>query len=407
VVFYTSPLIFAPNFGMGMTSRLMKSFTVAVFSIFSLLISMPSFANGGGAENDSTKKKSFNAQEVIFGHILDGHDFHFFDVTDKDGKVTPIGIPLPVILYSPQRGLDVFMSSKFEHGHESYKGYRLLEKHYLHDLEKEGVVLKKEGLSVGKIIPVDANGNWDKSVKFYDVSLTRNVVQMILALGLLVWIMITIGKRYQKGHGVKSAPTGMQNLLEPVVTFVRDEVAKPNLGDKWEKYLPYLLTVFFFILINNLLGLIPGSANVTGNIAFTLILGLISFVVILASSKKHYWGHIFNPPGMPIGVKAILVPVEFLSVFIKPMALIIRLFANMVAGHIIIICLISLIFIFAELNKYAGWGTSLFSIPFTIFIYFIEILVAFIQAYVFAMLTAVFVGQAYEETHHDDAHAAH
>ena len=392
---------------MGMTSRLMKSFTVAAFSIFSLFISLPSFAQGEHSENGGEKKKSFNAQEVIFGHILDGHDFHFLDIDHADGTKTVIGIPLPVILYSPQRGLDVFMSSKFEHGHKAYKGYRILEEHYLHELGQKGIDIKKEGLSAGKIIPVDANGNWDKSVKFYDISLTRNVVQMILALALLVWIMMTIAKRYQKGHGVKSAPTGMQNLLEPVVTFVRDEVAKPNLGDKWEKYLPYILTIFFFILINNLIGLVPGSANVTGNIAFTLILGLISFVVILVSSKKHYWGHIFNPPGMPMGVKLILVPVEFLSVFIKPMALIIRLFANMVAGHIIIICLISLIFIFAGLNKYAGWGTSLFSIPFTIFIYFIEILVAFIQAYVFAMLTAVFVGQAFEEVHHDDAHAAH
>ena len=392
---------------MGMTSRLMKSFAVAVFSLFLLVISLPSFAQDGHGENGGEKKKGFNAQEVIFGHILDGHDFHFFDITHSDGSKTPVGIPLPVILYSPQRGLNVFMSSKFEHGHESYKGYRLLEEHYLEKLKEEGHDLKKEGLSAGKIIPVDGNNNWDKSVKFYDISLTRNVVQMFLALGLLVWIMITIGKRYQKGHGVKSAPTGMQNLLEPVITFVRDEVAKPNLGDKWEKYLPYLLSLFFFILINNLLGLIPGSANVTGNIAFTLILGLISFVVILANSKTHYWHHIFNPPGMPIGVKAILVPVEFLSIFIKPMALIIRLFANMVAGHIIIICLISLIFIFAGLNRYAGWGTSVFSIPFTIFIYFIEILVAFIQAYVFAMLTAVFVGQSYEKPHSEDAHAAH
>jgi len=389
-----------------MTSRLMKSFTVAVFSIFSLFISLSSFANGGEGNGEEPKKKGFDAQEVIFGHILDAHDFHFFDITDKNGEKHPVGIPLPVILYSPQRGLDVFMSSAFEHGHEPAHGYRLLEEHYLHKLEEEGVDVKAEGLSAGKIIPVDANGHWDKSVKFYDISLTRNVVQMILALALLVWIMISIAKRYQKGHGVKTAPTGMQNLMEPIVTFVRDEVAKPNLGDKWEKYLPYILTVFFFILINNLFGLIPGSANVTGNIAFTMILGLISFAVILASSKKHYWGHIFNPPGMPLGVKFILVPVEFLSVFIKPMALIIRLFANMVAGHIIIICLISLIFIFAGLNQYAGWGTSLFSIPFTIFIYFIEILVAFIQAYVFAMLTAVFVGQAFEETHHEE-HAAH
>lgn len=376
---------------------------------FSLIFSSIFQTSSAQEKDDSTghKKKSFDAQEVIFGHILDGHEFHFFDITHKDGSKTPVGIPLPVILYSPQRGLDIFMSSKFHHGHEAYKGYRIIDEHFLHKLQEEGYDLKKENLSLGKLIAVDQNDSWDKSVKFYDISLTRNVVQMMLALALLVWIMISIAKKYKKGEGVKTAPSGMQNLLEPVITFVRDEVAKPNLGDKWEKYLPYLLTVFFFILINNLFGLIPGSANVTGNIAFTLILGLISFAVILFSSKKHYWGHIFNPPGMPFFVKLILVPVEFLSLFIKPMALIIRLFANMVAGHIIIICLISLIFIFAELNKAAGWGTTIFSVAFTIFIYFIEILVAFIQAFIFSMLTAVFVGQAFEETHHEDAHAAH
>ncbi len=390
-----------------MTSRLMKSFTVAAFSLFLLIISLPSFAQGDHGESGGEKKKAFDAQEIIFGHVLDGHDFHFFDITHADGTTTPVGIPLPIILYSPQRGLDVFMSSKFEHGHEPYKGYRLLEKHYLEKLKEEGHDLKKEGLSAGKIIAVNENGEWDKSVKFYDVSLTRNVVQMILALALLVWIMITIAKRYEKGHGVKSAPTGMQNLLETVITFVRDEVAKPNLGAKWEKYLPYLLTLFFFILINNIIGLIPGTANVTGNIAFTFVLGIISFIVILASSKKHYWGHIFNPPGMPLWVKFILVPVEFVSVFVKPMALIIRLFANMVAGHIIIICLISLIFIFSAMSKGVGIASSPLAVAFTIFIYFIEILVAFLQAYIFAMLTAVFVGQAFEGEHHDEAHAAH
>jgi len=406
-VFIPRPPIFAANFRMGMTLRLLKSFTVAAFSIFLSSFFTPVFAGEGGDGEHAEKKKNFNAQEVIFGHILDGHEFHFFDITHKDDTKSPIGIPLPVILYSPQRGLDVFMSSNFHHGEHEHAGYRLINEEYLKKLKEQGVDVKKAGLSAGKIIAVAEDGSWDKSVKFYDISITRNVVQMALALALLVWIMLTIAKRYKKGEGVNTAPKGMQNLFEPVITFVRDEVAKPNLGQKWEKYLPYLLTVFFFILINNLVGLIPGSANVTGNIAFTLVLGVISFIVILASSKKHYWGHIFNPPGMPLGIKFILVPVEVLSLFIKPMALIIRLFANMVAGHIIIICLISLIFIFAELSKYAGWGTTIFSIGFTVFIYFIEILVAFIQAFIFAMLTAVFVGQAFEGGHHDETHAAH
>ncbi len=375
----------------------MKSLLVLVSGFFL----MPFTVHAGGGHTDSTNKKnSFDANEVIFGHILNAHEFHFLDIT-KNGVRQPVTIPLPVILYSKQRGLSFFMSSKFHHGEEIYNGYRLCTDEYLQELSKEGVDIKKAGLNAGKIIPVTTEGKWDPSVKIYDISITRNVVQMILSLALLCWIMIIIARRYKNGDGVKRAPRGVQNLLEPVITFVRDEVAKPNLGNKYEKYLPYILTIFFFILINNLLGLIPGSANVTGNIAFTLVMGLISFAVILFSSNKHYWMHIINPPGVPDWVKIILVPVEILSVFIKPFALIIRLFANMVAGHIIIICLISLIFIFAGLNVFAGWGTSVFSIAFTVFIYFIEILVAFIQAYIFAMLTAVFVGQAFETGHHE------
>lgn len=377
---------------MGMSHRLIKSFTVAAFSIFLSIISLPSFAGDGG-HGEGDKAEKFNASEVIFGHVLNGHEFHFFGVS----------VPLPVILYSPQKGLSTFMSSSFHHGEEAHEGYVILTKH---NMEKYGLDPKK--FHEEDILAVDANGNIDHSVKVYDFSLTRNVVQMLLALVIFVWIMLRIAKRYKTGVGVTSAPKGSQSLIEPVITFVRDEVAKPNLGHKVDKYLPYLLTVFFFILINNIFGLIPGSANVTGNIAFTAVLGVISFVVILASSNSHYWGHIFNPPGVPLGVKFILVPVEFLSVFIKPFALIIRLFANMVAGHIIIICLISLIFIFGELNTAAGWGASPLAIGFTVFIYLIEVLVAFLQAFIFTMLTAVFIGQAFEgEHHHDEAATAH
>ncbi|HEX7904041.1 MAG TPA: F0F1 ATP synthase subunit A [Chitinophagaceae bacterium] len=346
---------------------------------------MPALADDGGGKKHEGEEK-FNASEVIFGHVLNGHEFHFFGVS----------IPLPVILYSPQRGVSSFMSSRFHHGTEAHNGYIILTKHNIEERGLDPKVYHEED-----ILPVTESGEIDNTVKVYDFSLTRNVVQMLLALILFVWIMLRIAKRYKSGVGVTSAPKGSQSLLEPVITFVRDEVAKPNLGHKVDKYLPYLLTVFFFILINNIFGLIPGSANVTGNIAFTAVLGIISFVVILASSNKHYWGHIFNPPGVPLGVKFILVPVEFLSVFIKPFALIIRLFANMVAGHIIIICLISLIFIFGELNTAAGWGASPLAIGFTVFIYLIEVLVAFLQAFIFTMLTAVFIGQAFEGEHHD------
>jgi F-type H+-transporting ATPase subunit a len=388
-----------------MVSKRVKSLLVAVFSLVITSFFNTGFAQPHGGEHQppaheegggevKEKKKGFNASEVIFGHVLNAHEFHFLDIGDH-----PVTIPLPVILYSPQRGMTSFMSSKFEHGHKAHNGYMLLTEESIahHKLDPKKY-------NPQDIVAVNAAGEIDETVKVYDISLTRNVVQMLLALILFTWIMLRIAKRYKSGVGVTSAPKGSQSLLEPVITFVRDEVAKPNLGHKAYKYLPFLLTIFFFILINNIIGLIPGSANVTGNIAFTAVLGVISFVVILASTNKHYWAHIFNPPGVPLGVKFILVPVEFLSVFIKPFALIIRLFANMVAGHIIIICLISLIFIFGELSVYAGWGASPLAIGFTIFIYFIEVLVAFLQAFIFTMLTAVFIGQAFEGSHDDADH---
>ena len=238
---------------------------------------------------ETAKPKLFDANEVIFGHIMDAHEFHFLSY-ESGGTKKHVTIPLPVILYSPQRGLTTFMSSKFHHGHASYKGYVLLTEHNRKELR-----LSPKKYFIGQIVPVK-NGKYDPTVKVYDISLTRNVVQMILALTLLVWIMLAVAKKYKTGQGVTSAPRGMQNTIETVVNFVKDEVAKPSLGHKYPKYLPLLLTIFFFILINNIFGLIPGTANVTGNIAFTLVLSVISFVVIMFSSNKHYWGHIFNPP---------------------------------------------------------------------------------------------------------------
>jgi F-type H+-transporting ATPase subunit a len=408
VFLVTAPYLCA-NFRMGMVFRHFKSFAAAVFSIIFTFFISPVFAQHGGEDHDqqgAPKKEPFNAKQIIFGHVLDAHEFHFMEIKNEDGTESPVSIPLPVILYSPQRGLDVFMSSKFHHGEEAYKNYIILTEKKIKELKLDP---KKYGIQ--QIVAVNDNGEIDTSVLVYDISLTRNVVQMLLALIVFVWIMLKIAKQYKKGEGVTTAPKGVQGFFEPIIVFIKDDIAKPNLGSQYMKYLPYLLTVFFFILINNVFGLIPGTANVTGNIAFTIVLGLISFAVILASSNKHYWGHIFNPPGMPLWVKFILVPVEFVSVFVKPMALIIRLFANMVAGHIIIICLISLIFIFSAMNKVIGIAASPVAIGFTIFIYFIEILVAFLQAYIFTMLTAVFIGQAregsHEENHHEeDKHTA-
>ncbi|MEO6489317.1 MAG: F0F1 ATP synthase subunit A [Ferruginibacter sp.] len=361
-----------------MAAKCIKSLLVAVFSLGLALFSPVSFgqqpSQEKGALQQEGKEPKLDPAHIIMDHIKDAHEFHFFTAGEFHATV-----PLPVILYSPTKGLSVFSSGRFGHeGTEEYNGYKI------HD---------------GEITATDGS-------KVYDFSLTKNVVQMMIALTILVLLMTGIANKYNKGLGVTTAPKGWQNALEPVITFVRDDVAKPNLGKKWQKYLPYLLTVFFFILINNIFGLIPGSANVTGNTAFTAVLGIISLVVILFSTNSHFWGHIFWPPGVPFLVKVILIPVEVAGVLIiKPAALIIRLFANMVAGHIIILSFISLIFIFGAMNKGAGWGFSPVSILFTVFIYFIEILVAFIQAFIFTNLTAVFIGQAFEGGHDDvDGH---
>ena len=349
---------------------------VAAFSVLALTFSHTSIAQEDHSGQGSVEQvEKLDAAKVIIDHIMDNHEYHFADINGH-----AITLPLPVILYSKERGLDVFMSSRFEHGHAVYNGYKI---------------------DNDKVYPVRADGTVDESIQLIDLSLTRNAVQMLLASALLVLIMTSVARRYsQRGN---QAPTGFQNAVEPVITFIRDEVAKPNLGRKYHKYMPYLLTVFFFILLNNLMGLIPGAANVTGNISFTLVLAFISMVVILFSTNGHFWGHIFWPPGVPLPVKLILIPVEFAGVFIKPIALMIRLFANMVAGHVVIICFISLIFIFGAMSQVAGLGFSPVSLAFTIFIYLIELLVSFIQAFIFTNLTAVFIGQAFE-TGHDTAH---
>ena len=398
-----------------MSSIRLKSFLAALFAFQISFFPYASMAQhdtshrGGeqsavGVSEGHAKKEGFDANEVIFDHIMDAHEYHFLDITAADGTKKPIGIPLPVILYQKENGFSVFMSSKFHHGHTIHEGYRLLDRHYMHENGLD-TLKSASGMPVykaGQVYAVDVDGKLRPELQVFDLSLTRNVTQMLIALALLTWILVGIASKYKR-NGVGKAPSGIQNAIEPMITFVRDEVAKPNLGKKHERYLPYLLTVFFFILINNIFGLIPGSANVTGNIAFTMVFALISFVVILISTNKHFWSHIFNPP-VPGFVKGILVPVEILGIITKPFALMIRLFANMMAGHIIIICLISLIFIFGGLSTGIGWGFSPVSIAFAVFIYVIEVMVAFIQAFIFTNLTAVFIGQAFEGEHHEEGH---
>lgn len=291
-----------------------------------------------------------------------------------------ITLYLPVILYSKKSGLHLFSSRRLAHGHE-YQGFRLMQ----------------EGDLKGKIVSLSENGEVDSENLLLDFSMTKTVVGMLAAAIIGLTLFLLLSRSYSK-TGI-SHPKGIQSLLEPVICFVRDDIAIPNIGhEKHARFMPYLLSVFFFILINNIMGLIPFpppfGANVTGNIAVTFTLAFFSFVIIQINGSKSYWRHIFAAPGLPVWMLPLMIPVEMIGVIAKPFALMVRLFANITAGHIIVMSLLALIFIF----------NSLFVAPvtilFVIFMDCLELLVAFLQAYVFTLLSALFISLAVVEEHH-------
>jgi F-type H+-transporting ATPase subunit a len=342
------------------------------WSFLLVFISVSAMASDGSKEA-SAEKKHFDAGELIMHHVTDAHEWHV---------AGNVAIPLPVILYCPAKGLSVFMSGKFEEGEASYKGYKYDKEHHI----------------------VSEDGS-----KFYDLSITKNVATIFIAMFIMLWIFLSVAKSYTRSKD--EAPKGLQSALEPIIIFIRDDVAKPSIGEKkYLKYMPYLLTAFFFIWISNMLGLIPffpGGANLTGNIAVTMTLALITFIITMFSSGKYYWEHVLWMPGVPVPVKIlILTPIEILGVFLKPFVLMIRLFANILAGHIVALSFFSLIFIFGEMSLGVGYGVAIFSWAFTVFMFMLELLVAFLQAYVFTLLSAIYFGAALEE-HHNHEHAPH
>jgi F-type H+-transporting ATPase subunit a len=285
-----------------------------------------------------------------------------------------------VILYSKEKGLSVFSSKKLSHGHV-HNGYRL----------------EEEGDLKGRIVNVNEAGQADVESLPLDFSVTKAVAAMFFAALIGLWLFLSLSHSYKKS-GV-SHPRGIQSFLEPVILFVRDEIAIPNIGHhKYERFMPYLLSVFFFILINNIMGLIPFpppfGANVTGNIAVTMTLALFTFVIIQVNGKKTYWKHIFATPGVPLWLLPIMIPVEIIGIIAKPFALMVRLFANITAGHIIVLSLVALVFIFKSL------AVSPVSILFVLFMNSLELLVAFLQSYVFTLLSALFISLAVQEEHH-------
>lgn len=335
------------------------------------------------AEDDS----AFDPGSMIIGHVTDAHSWHLFDYCSSDGAEHAVAIPLPVILIN-EGHLDVFLSSKFHHGHADYKGYRLV-----------GGGAEKE-----EIVCVDSEGSLT-GAKPVDLSITKTSAAIMIAVVLLIVIVFIAKAGYKKRPN--QSPHGLQSLVEMLVVFVRDSIAKPMIGEsKYQKYLPYLLTLFFFIFLCNILGLIPffpAGANITGNIAVTATLAVITFLITNLSGNRHYWVDIFNTPGVPAWLKIFpLMPlVELVGVFTKPIVLMIRLFANMTAGHIVILGFIVIIFIMSNLfGTLVGGGVSVVSVLFSVFISLLECLVAYIQAFVFTMLTALYIGMAVAEPHH-------
>jgi F-type H+-transporting ATPase subunit a len=351
-----------------------SSIRLSILTVLFTVLASLSWANDPKTEGEA---EAFNPGEMIMHHIGDAHEWHFATVGH-----THISLPLPIILYDTNqkgignkgmrsaKGLKIFSSSHFYHAADGiYEGYKLEHEH---------------------ITALDGS-------KVYDFSITKNVASLIISFVLLLAIFFTVAKGYKQNAG--KAPKGLQAAIEPIIIYMRDDVIKANIGEKhYRRFTPYLLTLFFFIWINNLLGLLPGGVNLTGNIAVTMVLALITFIIVNVNGKKSYWGHIFAMPGVPKWLLPIMTPVEIVGVFMKPFSLMVRLFANITAGHIILLSFISMIFIFKTLM--VSPVVTLFSV----FLFLIELLVAALQAYIFTILSASYIGAAVEEHSHDDHH---
>lgn len=314
--------------------------------------------------HDAHEEAAFNVGEMIMHHVSDDYGWHF-----ADGLV----LPLPIILRTPDRGFEFFSSNNFHNPNHQYDRYTL---------------------SHGHISYIDEDGN---ELHPLDLSITKNVASLLISAILLLVIFLGMAKHYRNGN--LYAPKGIGAVLEPLINFIVEDIAKGNIGPKYQRFVPYLLTVFFFIWINNLLGLLPGGANLTGNIAVTLMLAVLTFLITIFNGNKTYWGHIFSPPGVPLWLLPIMIPVEIIGMFTKPFSLMVRLFANITAGHIIILSLFSLIFIFKS------FAVGPVSVAFATIMNVLELLVAFLQAYIFTLLSAMYFGTAVEEHDHEHEHA--
>jgi len=336
-------------------------------------------------ESKEGKDIKSEIKEFIDHHLKDSYDFTIFGYKNEKGEQEHVGFSLPVMLWD--NGLKVFSSSKFHHGEQT--------------AEVDGNFYRVHHAKIYKVDKKDADVTLNAeheptNIKPLDFSITKNVFMIFVVALIMFFLFKGLAKSYTKNGGIAS---GVGRFFEPIVLYVRDEIAIPNIGEKhYKKYMSYLLTIFFFVWFLNIFGLTPFGINVTGNIAVTACLALITYLITTFTAKKDYWGHIFWMPGVPVPMKFILAPIELLGTFIKPFSLMIRLYANIVAGHIVLMSLIGLMFIFKN------WIGSSLSFFLSFAISMIEILVALLQAYIFTMLSALYFGSAVEEHHHDEAH---
>ena len=355
---------------------------ITVVMIVSAPIAAFSQINGHSDEHsDEAHGEEFVAGDFIIHHIADANKIHLFG---------DVSIPLPIIIYVEGKGLDVFMSSAFHDEHGGH-GHGPTHAHG----PSTGAHYTKSELG---ITAEDENG---AALTIWDISITKSVFGMFFIILLMILMLKSAANNYARRPGL--APKGIASVMEPLILFIRDGVAYPILGkEKSQKFIPFLLTSFFFIVACNLLGLIPfiGGFNITGTIGVTIVLAGLVFIITTINGNKHYWGHIVSPPGVPFFVKLILVPIEIFGILLKPTILMIRLTANISAGHIIILSFVSLIFIFGANSQAAGMGVGVFSTLFMIFMYFLELLVAFLHAYVFTLLAAIYFSEATQEPHH-------
>lgn len=400
---------FASIFNTTIRAVKAKNLILTLVSVLlSAFVLTPAMASDSDAE--------FSVKDMAMHHISNSNEFEIMH---------GVAVPLPCILYSTEEGLTFTMSSAFDHGHKAVEGYVMVHgqvqrikdfptketvsvtqevKKTVEDgeLHEETVVLFE-----GEEYHLETASSLLNMTSWYDFSISKNVFSMLIAITIMAILFTTIASAYKKRQG--KAPKGLQSFMEPLFIFMRDQVVEPVIGARWEKYFPFIMSLFFFILINNALGLVPifpGSANVTGNIAVTMGLALFTFFMVVLNANKHYWEHIFWMPGVPVPVRILLAPIEFLGLFIRPFTLLIRLFANITAGHIVILSLVGLIFVFGKSGEDLGGAVGGISIavPFVFMLNLLELLVAFLQAFIFALLSALYIGAAIEDHHHDDAH---